>query len=122
MTERTELVVSFLSEGRIKVLVDYHWGAEMVPADFVCDGTSIPRLGYAWEPPHGLFLWAAVIHAYHYSYHIEMLADGSCSPITRAEADRRFYQRLRELGIRSSKAWAAWIAVRLVGGLAWRAE
>jgi hypothetical protein len=112
--------VTWLDNDRICLLADYEWDGEMVPCGFVCDGASIPQMAYGWATPLGEFRNAAIFHDHHYTLHKEMLPNRQYHGIARAEADRRFYLRLRLLGIRTSKAWLAWIALRLVGGIAWR--
>jgi hypothetical protein len=123
---------TWINDYTIKLTAPFIWGTEQVPAGFSCDGASIPRFAYAWATPIGTggMLSASIFHDYHYQVkedktgapmgHFQMLRDGTLEPITRSEADKRFYHRLRLSGIRSSKAWVAYWALRIVGGIAWR--
>ncbi len=84
-----------------------------VPIGFKTDLASIPRLLRALYPKHGLQTRAAVVHDYLYSARNHRYS--------RLEADTIFYQAMLELGVRKSKAWVMYRAVRMFGGAAYLA-
>lgn len=80
----------------------YYVGAEDsdrwvdIPAGYLTDGASVPRLLWSLVPPWGAYGQAAVVH----DYLCENLQLSSGQPITRREADRTFLEALRVLGVR----------------------
>lgn len=84
-----------------------------IPAKFPYDKGSIPRLVWWWFPRDDRKAVIAVL-VHDFLYHHRML--------TRARADRIFYDLLRLEGMRWSKAAAAYIGVRLGGGRAWQED
>mgnify|MGYP001041562264 CR=1 FL=1 len=78
-----------------------------VPADFVCDGASIPRILWPLSggPFEGKHRAAALVHDYLYRLFIG----------TRANADRVFYEGMRCCGVNVISARAKYTAVRLFG-------
>lgn len=84
----------------------------VVPADFVCDGATVPRILWALLPPWGdISTRAAVLHDY-----IGGLLDDGIPEFgfdTRAKCDREFRLALIDLGVNPVKAWLAWAGVRL---------
>lgn len=75
------------------------------------DGASVPRFLWWWTDPfYGSHAPAAVIHDGLYSAQLT----------TRAEADRIFYEAMRESGVRWTQATAMYLGVRLGGWLPWR--
>lgn len=80
-----------------------------VPKGFVTDLASTPRIIWAFIPPFGLHAAAAVLHDYGYG-----VKDRS-----RSEYDRIFREAMLVLGVRKSKAYVMWLAVRLFGWAAW---
>lgn len=87
----------------------------VVPPNFKTDLASIPRPLRLIYPIHGLHTRAAVVHDYLYSV---KEIDGE--RIERKEADQIFYEAMRESGVRKSKAWAMYWAVRAGGWIAWK--
>jgi hypothetical protein len=88
------------------------YGVVTVPAGFVTDFASIPRLFWTLIPKLGPYNMAAVIHDYLY----RTQPDGW----TRRMADEVFYDLMREDGVRASRAWTMHRAVRLGGWVNWR--
>jgi len=91
-----------------------------IPEGFVWDGASVPR--FLWSisgiRPDGRIRAAALVHDYLYRYGGKV---PSCSRVfTRKEADRLFYEMIREAGGSWWTAWRAWFAVSLFGWLAWK--
>lgn len=84
-----------------------------VPAGFKTDGASIPR-----------FLWSFIGSPFNGAYRLPALFHDAayCTPgVKRAEADRMFYDAMREEGVSFVKAQLMWAGVR-VGGAAPYAE
>ncbi|PCI54134.1 MAG: hypothetical protein COB36_10610 [Alphaproteobacteria bacterium] len=86
----------------------------VVPPSFPTDLASIPRPLRLLYPVHGAHTRAAVIHDY--LYHTKEIDD---DPITRKEADQIFYEAMRWLGVRWSKAKTIYFAVRIGGWASW---
>ena len=86
----------------------------VVPPEFKTDLASIPRLLRLICPMHGPYTRAAVVHDYLYK---TKEIDGK--PIARERADQIFHEAMRESGVRKSKAWAMYWAVRAGGWLSW---
>lgn len=78
-----------------------------IPAGFVCNGASIPRVFWAClgHPFDAELYSSAVVHDYCY--------DSAC--IRRAQADKLFRVRMKSCGVRFFKRWIIWLAVRLFG-------
>jgi len=83
-----------------------------VPAGFVTDFASVPRL-VAWLiPTYGIYTPAAILHDYFW----DGLRQGTAE-ISRADADGIFRRCLRELGVSLPKRWMMWAAVRMARGM-----
>lgn len=80
-----------------------------VPAGFVTDFASVPRVPIAYMVAGGKANAAAVIHDWFYSTHA----------VTREQADDVFYEAVRALGHSVFTAYTMWLAVRAFGGFAW---
>jgi hypothetical protein len=87
-----------------------HRDTYVVPAGFVTDLASAPRILWAIVPPFGAYMGAAVLHDFLYSSKI----------VSRKDADRIFFAAMIVDGERVWRAWAMYKAVRLFGWLAWR--
>ncbi len=90
------------------------WGKYIfvVPHDFATDLASIPRWATGLVPKLGHHLQAAVAHDYAYENDIEGM--------TKAEADRMFYEGMLESGVRRTRAWLMYAAVKLGGKGRWK--
>jgi hypothetical protein len=114
--------VRLLRDGRnVTVLVDLTYtpisgNAITVPAGFVCDGASIPRILWplAGGPFEGTHRNGALFHDYLY-----WRSRQGCALGTRKDADRIFYQIMRLFGHSVWSARSKWSAVRLFSGPAW---
>lgn len=84
------------------------------PIGFVTDLASIPRIFQPMYPVHGKHTPAAVIHDYLYS---ERSGD---KRFTRKESDQIFHEAMLELGVRKTKAYLMYLAVRVGGRLVWK--
>lgn len=98
--------------GRIAVLLEpLTWRDITVPAGFMSDGASVPRLFWWWLPPWGdVATRAALVH----DWLLTLRDAGTPHPgaETRAEIDRLFYEALLDLGILSWRAWPTYAGVR----------
>lgn len=79
---------------------------------FVTDGASIPAALWPLmgSPFTGRYRLPAVLHDCAYS----------TVGLTRADADRMFYEAMREAGVGAVMAWLMYAAVRLFGWGPWR--
>lgn len=104
---------------RLLASFEYHVGAEgsaeriVVPAGYVTDFASIPRLFWRLEPPLGPAGKAAVVHDYLYS------TRGLAGRYTRAAADGIFREAMGVLKVPAWKRSLMWAAVRVGGGGGW---
>lgn len=87
----------------------YQW---RVPAGFVTDFASVPRVFWRVLPPWGKYSRAAVVHDYLYRVHP--------AGISRLDADRIFLSLMRQDGVGWATRTAMYRAVRIGGGGAWR--
>lgn len=82
-----------------------------VPAGFVTDFASIPRVFWTALPPTGKYGKAAVVHDYLY------VIGGNLPPdkFTKADADRIFYEAMGILGVNRFLRWMMYQAVKRFG-------
>ena len=85
-------------------------GIIRVPAGFVTDFASIPRIARPIITGHKHSRMPAVIHDYLYAHAIG----------NRADADQVFRLAMVEAGMPSWKVYIAWAAVRAGGWMFWR--
>ena len=105
-----------------------------VPAGFIFDGASVPRLAWTISGirPDGLIRAAALIHDWLYQ-HDGLLPAGShqfkgedeswknlVGRWSRKDADRLFARIMREAGVSKVKRRLAYLAVRTFGWRYWR--
>lgn len=84
-----------------------------VPAGFVTDFASIPRVLWNVLPP-SFYAKPAILHDFLYFY-----GKTGDVVVTRAQADKTFRDALRETGVGKTKRWLMWVGVRVGGGRAW---
>ncbi len=94
-----------------KLLEDYVYGGITVPAGFVFNMASTPRVIWTFISPFDLGP-SAVIHDWLYNTHYDF---------TRKDADQILMRMMQQSGISRWKRHAAYRAVRLLGRGAWRA-
>lgn len=82
-----------------------------VPAGFVTDLASIPRVFYISTPPIGDYDMAAVVHDFLYTAQVT----------TRAQADGIFKQAMQDCGVGWYTRTKMYLAVRMFGGKIWDA-
>ena len=91
-----------------RLIGDWEYNGIRVPAGFITDGASVPRILYWLFEPTGVLFLPAIVHDYFYA----------TQQISRAEADKIF----RENVIRESNivaGYLAWIGIRLFGWIPW---
>ncbi len=76
-----------------------------VPAGFITDLASVPRIFRVLLPPDGRYAKAAIIHDYLYDNALR----------TKKEADRVFLEGMKVLGVPKWKRLVMYCAVRLFG-------
>ncbi|HII0646390.1 TPA: DUF1353 domain-containing protein [Salmonella enterica subsp. enterica serovar Yopougon] len=76
-----------------------------VPAGFVTDLASVPRIFWTLLPPDGKYAKAAIIHDYLYDNALR----------TKKEADRIFLDGMTILGVPEWKRIVMYLAVRIFG-------
>lgn len=81
-----------------------------VPADFVTDFASIPRILWAIAPRWGRYGWAAVIHDFLYWD----------QRMTRREADEVFLDAMKDSAVPVWRRTVIYRAVRVFGCFAWK--
>ena len=80
-----------------------------VPAGFITDLASVPRILQSWVPQHGAHSLAAIIHDYLYA----------TQPISRKHADDMFLEALEDSGVGLLRRYALYAGVRVGGWIAW---
>ena len=111
----TPLQVAKLPDGQWRLLAPLRYrsavlGAQIeVPAGFVTDLASVPRLPLAYLLAGDTAHEAAVVHDYLYQVRIS----------TRLQADAVLDEAMAVTGEPAWRRWLMWSAVRLAGGWAW---
>lgn len=93
-----------------------------VPAGFLTDFASIPRVLWSLWPPTGAYGKAAVVHDALYAWPYVRRVDGPSRRVTKAEADRILLAGMQVLGIGWMTQQVLYRGVQVGGGLAWRAH
>lgn len=88
------------------------WGLLTVPAGFVTDFASVPRLPLVFFLLGGIAHRAAVLHDWLYTNHL----------FSRAQSDAVLRAAAIASGVPAWKAWALWAGVRIGGWHAWNAD
>lgn len=93
------------------------WGTWIdVPAGFVTDFASIPRMFWSWLPKTGEYAKAAVVHDWlYFAGHVK-----GVGAIERSFADEVFRDAMADLGVPGLRRKLMWLAVRLGAGSTWR--
>lgn len=107
--------------GRIAILLEpVSWRGILLPAGFMSDGASVPRVLWWFLPPWGdVSTVAALVH----DFACDSLKAGAPVPggATRSGCDRLFRDALISTGVPAWRAWVCWSGVRaysIVEGLA----
>ncbi len=69
-----------------------------VPAGYLTDGATVPRLFWSLIPPWGSYGQAAVVHDLLCEY-LSIVEDGKLKPITRQRCDEIFLEAMTVLGV-----------------------
>lgn len=80
-----------------------------IPAGFITDLASIPRIFHSLIPVNGKHRQAAVVHDYLY-----VIQDRP-----REQVDAIFLEAMEVAGVRFTQRWAMYLAVRAGGGFPW---
>ncbi|MCS3766152.1 hypothetical protein HNP12_000191 [Aeromonas hydrophila] len=80
----------------------------IIPAGFITDLASVPKIVWNLYPPFGLYTGAAVAHDYLYR--------NPKMRMTREEADSVFLEVMHQANVRKAKAQLMFVAVRAFGG------
>src|SRR5262245_37790872 len=110
-----EVVVKpILPEGTLWTLVEsfsYRAGQETftVPAGFVTDFASVPRVFVWLLPRYGRWTQAAILHDY-------LRGVARTGRIRKSDADNIFNRAMRELNVPFLRRWVMWAAVRFAAG------
>lgn len=113
----TPLKLEYLDGRKWKVLeeFDYWIGEEVtgelvvVPAGFITDFASIPRVFWRILPPTDTYGKAALVHDQLYKTGVK----------TRAESDKIFLEAMEVLGVPAWKRYSMYWALRAFGWVAW---
>lgn len=113
----TPLKLEYLDGRKWKVLeeFDYWIGEEVtselvvVPAGFITDFASIPRVFWRILPPTDTYGKAALVHDQLYKTGVK----------TRAESDKIFLEAMEVLGVPAWKRYSMYWALRAFGWAAW---
>lgn len=108
-----------------EIAKDWHFslGGEnyVIPKGFQFDGASVPKFLGAWLSPIGILLMGGLVHDYIYKYEV-LLKKGkkkTSERFTQKEADQLFRDiNIEQNGIHVLN-WAAYLALRLGGFVAW---
>lgn len=107
-------ISEFSINGKVFTLLEEIKHEEItVPKGYSSDGASVPRFlwGTVFPPGDNMALKPAFLHDYVYENH----PDGW----DRKKADRMFLDELIKAGIPKTRAYIAYIGVRLFGGTHW---
>lgn len=94
----------------------------VIPAEFVTDLASTPRLLITWFLTGGRAPRPAVVHDYAYVRGLLPIEGGGTRSVTKAATDAVFHEAMRadpESGTNAVTAWLMWAGVRLGGRGIW---
>ena len=120
----SDLIISPLKDGKNWQLVNaftYAVGAEdaedviNVPAGFVTDFASVPRIMWSVIPPWGCYGKGSILHDY--LYRVGAIVGNR--RYTRKESDLIFLEAMEVLEVSKLKRKVIYIAVRMFGGSAY---
>lgn len=103
---------------KLRYPFEYHVGSKQsniiisVPAGFITDFASIPRIFWTILPPWGRYGKAAIIHDYLYVTH----------RFSRKQADDIFLEAMGVLKVSKWKRWVMYRSVRAWGWTAWNCK
>ncbi|SFP60235.1 DUF1353 domain-containing protein [Hydrogenimonas thermophila] len=102
------MVLEYCGGGKYRLVKPMKIMGYEVPAGFVTDGASIPRIFWSvvGSPFTGKYVEVAVLHDYLYS---------GAEDVSFKEANRIFYKGMRKAGVNRAKAYLMYKAVSLFG-------
>lgn len=110
--ELNYLSLRSLGDMRFQLIFEYIYKTKsyliLVPAGFITDFASIPKIFHSLILPYGKHTAASVIHDWLYS-------EKCYYKFTRLEADRMFLEIMHENGVNFFQAYLMYIAVRIFG-------
>lgn len=112
---RSQLRVEAVDDTHWRLLESFTYDSEVakaritVPAGFVTDFASVPRLPLAFLLTGDTAHMAAVVHDFLYSIKI----------FPRETADAVFYEAMRATGVPAWRAYLMWLGVRVGGQIRW---
>lgn len=83
-----------------------------IPAGYLTDGTTVPRIFWSLLPPWGIYGQAAVVHDF-LCERLTVSVHGIEASITRAQADKAFKDAMVALNVPRWKRNVMYIAVRI---------
>ena len=92
--------------GNEQVTIDFTTHDITVPAGFIFDGASTPRIFWSIIPPYKGTKKAAVVHDY-------LCRHVACDKESRKRADKLFYEMLLEAGLSKLRAQLGYMGVRV---------
>lgn len=116
----TPLIVEYLDGRNWRLLQEFDFASEVlerivrVPAGFVTDFASIPRMLWSLLPPTGKYGKATVVHDVLYRY-----PECVTPRVTRIQADRTLFEGMVALRVGWLTRWAIYAGVRAGGFVAW---
>jgi hypothetical protein len=93
-----------------------------VPEGFIFDGESIPAWLQGLVKPFGQSKRGACVHDYLYRYGAYITTSGGRVEVSRAQADKVYFELVRAKGLPSWRANIRWGVLRLVGWAAWNSS
>jgi len=101
--------------------VSYLQETLMIPAGFIFNGASSPRLFWPLLRPTGILLIPALFHDFAYGHHALMGKDGE---LIHKDKGQKFYDKMfREISLQvngiKTPDYTAWLALRLFGRFAY---
>lgn len=128
----TELKVEDITEGTdtqtLRLLAPFTVYSETldaiitVPQGFIFDGESIPLWLQGIVKPFGQSKRGACVHDYLYRYGAYTTQSGSVVRVTRAQADKVYFELVQAKGLSTWRANVRWGVLRLVGWAAWNSN
>lgn len=115
----------FVGVRQWEIVKDWHFELNgkqyVIPKGFVFDGASVPKFLASWLSPVGILLLGGLVHDFIYKYETLVLkGQKKCEPnMTQKEADQIFRDiNIEQNGIHILN-WAAYLALRAGGFVAW---
>lgn len=102
---KLEMFTQTFEDGREMLLASFEYRDQVIPAGFIWDGASAPRLFWSIIPPFKQTKRASCVH--------DWMCKKAKNPQERKVADQYFLQALREMGFNPVRCLLGYIGVRL---------